>query len=324
MSSLRQSVSHKAWQLESFTRSRDLGAVAVRPAPLSFAPAQQFVFTHVPKTGGLTMRAILAIIAVFKGWSWEEVRGAPSDAVDAYRGRSPDALAAARFVWGHFPYGLHNPAMPHIALLRDPIDLILSNYAMAVGRGTCAMGASLVDMLPTDNLQTRLLSGLPEMLAPGSVCTAAVLDRALDNLLNRYALVADINRFDDFVSVLLTMLGAPAILYFRRNMRSVDLPDDLIAALAPEAEQHTVFDRALFRAIKGKVRIGLAAAHEPASQANMDCLAFSDETGRQYVNHPAGPDTAVAALQAKGVTARQHVFNADVLEFRATSPDMIP
>jgi hypothetical protein len=308
------------WQIESLARSRKIGAVIVEPAPLAFAETPQFVFTHIPKTAGLTLRAALATVCAFNGWSWEEILGSPQQAVGAYRARPVDRLRAARFVWGHLPYGAHDPRVPHVTLIRDPVPLILSSYAMGVARGSFALGTPLEELFELnhclDNPQTRLLSGLQDKLVPGSTCDQATFDLALANLRSRYAVVAELARFDDFLAVMLAALRAPPLMYFRRNIHAVDLPEDLAASFKAEAERRTMFDAALFKAVEGKVRVGLKTSAAATPGRSERCLAFRNEEGRKFVHDPDGPDSLMAKVKAQGIAVKRHGFNPAALYVR--------
>ncbi len=312
------------WQVESLSRGRKAGAVIVEPAPLIFAEASdsgssQFVFTHIPKTGGLTLRAALATVAAFKGWTWEEMLGAPVDAVAAYHARAPERLRAARFVWGHLPFGLHDPRMPHVTLLRDPVELILSHYAMGVARGHLEMGTPLAalfaDNICVDNPQTRLLSGLPAKLNPGSVCDQATFELARANLATHYMLAADMARIAEFLAVMRAVLRAPPLLYFRRNIRAVDFPDGLAQSFTAEAEARAQFDMALFESVKDKVRVGMELEERAAIFPNQGCLAFRDETAKKFVHEPHGPDRLAEKMRSEGVAVKRHSFDPAGLDF---------
>jgi hypothetical protein len=309
------------WQTEAFNRSRALGGVLVEPAPLIFPSIPQIVFTHLPKTAGLTLRAILAMVCAVKGWTFEPLLGAATltgGAPDAYKACAPWKLRTARFIWGHIPFGLHDPAVPHMVLVRDPAERAISQYVMAVTRGVFPMGTSpevlyRSGQLP-DNLQTRMLSGLPEMLDHDARCTTDVFERALHNLLNVYMIVASVADFDDFLAVLLAMIDAPSMMYFQRNVSSIDLPEDIEASVRGAAERHCEFDTELVKALHGRIRLRHPMIGERAAQPG-DCIAFKDESAREYIYHRHGPAAHIKVLRQQGVPVRRHALKTPKLLF---------
>lgn len=310
-----------SWQVEAQARGRRLGAILVRPAPLSLAETPQFVFTHMPKTGGLTLRAIFAFICNHRRWSYAQIMGGPSpepgEALDNYCNHPPEQLRGARLVWGHLPFALHDPAAPHIVVLRDPVALALSMYAMGASRGAFPMGTPLADvhgMGLLDNVQTRLLSGLPALLDPAVPCTDDVFQLARKNLCSRYAVAADMDHFDDFLAVMLAALRAPSIIYFHRNMRAVDIPSELANEITAEAIQRNRFDAALYSGMKGRVRVRLPAAAAPTFPSEDECIAFKDEVALEYFISHQGPAPAVAMMESLGVPVRAHTFNLAALQ----------
>lgn len=292
--------------------------------PLSrCAPFERFAFTHIPKTAGLTLRAILAIVCNSYGWPWEEILGSWQDgengALSNYRSRSTAALRRARIVWGHLPYGFHGASQPHVALLRDPVERMISSYAMGLAGGSYPPGKSIADLAAEgyfdDNLQCRLLSGLPDQVRPGSVCNEEVFARALKNLQSGYVLAADTERFNDFVAVMLRLLGAPPILFFRRNVRALDLPADAVAALRRESEKLMAFDVALYQHVAGRVRAAASMLNAGPSQAIRGGLAFYDLNGGNFVRYEDNLERHVQLLSTLDVKVSRHTFDESVLEF---------
>ena len=303
------------WQRESLARGRQKGAVLVGPAPLALsAPAGQMIFTHLPKTGGLTLRSVLAAICWANTWTWEECLGSPTAAPDGafanYRARGAQRLAAARLIWGHLPFGVQAGASS-MTLLRDPVARELSTYAMGASRGAFALGTKVgalhADGTLLDNMQCRMLAGDPALLQPGSVCTREVFDRARENLLTGCALAGDVARFNDFVAVLLAALRSPAVLFFRRNIRAVDLPPAVIDDITRDTQGRAAYDIALYALIKGKVRVALKPMEGDVTPPP-GCLAFKDELAGKVIYHPTGSADVVAYLAQQGIEVRYHAY----------------
>ncbi len=310
-------------QTAALRRAQEIGAVVVEPAPFSSQTLERFVFTHVPKTGGLTLRSIFAMIANSRQWQWEEILGSWSDIEDGalanYRARDPEGLKRANIVWGHLPYGFHGTAAAHVAILRDPLEQYTSALAMGLARSYYPPGMSPSDLVRagyfTDNLQTRLLAGVGDHLTPDTPCTEEVFARACAHL-NRYTVVADISRLNDFVAVMLRLLDAPPVLFFRRNTRPVQLADSSEAEFRECVGELSDFDTRLYKRIRDRVRLASPmVAPEPSTPAaTAGGLAFYDIDGRNFVRYEDSLMHHVDMLTAQGIKVHRHVFDPTRLE----------
>ena len=190
--------------------------------------------------------------------------------------------------------------------------MVLSNYRMGQADRTIPFEVAIQSLYASgyflDNIQTRMLSGLPEMLDPKSKCTKSIFDLALNNLLNVYALAAEDRSFDDFLAILLAALGAPAIVYFRRNVSRVSLREEFVREQVPEIQAHSSFDTALVHALEGKVRIRLEAS--PHSEPSKGCLAFGDVDGRKIFHDAENAERYVNYLEGEGIKVARHNFGS--------------
>ena len=239
------------------------------------------VFIHVPKTAGTTVRNILvmnepgertrALNNVFKGGG-----GFDSGLIERLRSgkgpldRSPTDLATAKILRGHCPLGIRDYLGEHVqegrevhyfTFLRNPVDRILSHYFLireerrGYGSGKHALAPLPAD--PTlenmrecgyihDNLQTRMLSGLPE---PFGEVTDGMLKQAKGNLRDGLIFFGLTERFAESVVLAKQRLGLRSILYKtegRRNSarpRGQDVPEELREA----AERCNRYDIELYR-----------------------------------------------------------------------------
>ena len=210
------------------------------------------VFVHIPKAVGTTLRHILHANAwagmlrlgnVFKGTGGYDEDPKYGRRVDMIKGD-----ASARLVTGHVPIAIRD-AMPStwrtrwFTVVRDPVERAISHYYEIVGAErsktsknearpsvlTVGFTKALngVDYVP-DNLQTRMLCGLPE---PFGEMTDDHLHMAIANL-ERLRLVGVAERFDEFLVLLERRLGYHAVRYHAMRVNSTrpraqDVPEEL-------------------------------------------------------------------------------------------------
>jgi hypothetical protein len=235
----------------------------VRRAPL-------LVFVHIPKTAGTTLRAVLgtnepgprsrALGNVFKGGG-----GISKALIERLRGgRGPD-LAGVRLVRGHFPLGIREYLPMYLpkerelrcfSFLREPGDRTLSHYfaIRATGRGyglpPLSADATLEEALAGgylyDNLQTRMLSGLPE---PFGEVDEAMLEQAKQNLREGLAFFGLTERFDESLVLAKQRLGLRNILYTSSDRVNASRPrgDEVPEEVRRAAERCNRYDIELYR-----------------------------------------------------------------------------
>jgi hypothetical protein len=195
------------------------------------------VFVHIPKTAGTALTSILKLNEpgprsrhggnVFKGSGGIK----PGVRFEGLLTNASGQLDRARVLTGHFPFGIreHLPQdrdVRFLTLLREPTDRTLSHYFAIRDRfgrseeGPNKLGlprlsaeATLEDALAGgylhDNLQTRMLSGLPE---PFGEVDQAMLEQAKQNLREGFAFVGLTERFDESLVLAKQRLGLRVIL----------------------------------------------------------------------------------------------------------------
>jgi hypothetical protein len=213
------------------------------------------IFLHNLKTGGTTLRSILA-----RQYRGDQIciLGRLND-VSAIKPEMVDD-ASLRVIEGHVPYGLHawlpRPAV-YVSLLRDPVERIVSLYQFIragegrdIHRETQAALGSLEEfvasgvLLEVDNGQTRRLSGC----SPGyGECSEAMLEQAKANIREHFAVVGLTERFDESVLLMGRRFGWRPALYLpekvnRRKEPAAGLPSGMLELI----EQHNCLDRALY------------------------------------------------------------------------------
>jgi hypothetical protein len=239
------------------------------------------VFVHIPKTGGTTVRTVLAmnepgernrpLSNVFKGGG-----GLDKSLIEHLRNGKDlrllnvPSLKATRVLRGHFPLGIREYLSRYVpkgrevlyfTFLRDPVDRSLSHY-FQIREGRDGYGSeefalsrlpadpTLDDMLKGgyihDNLQTRMLSGLPE---PFGKVTDQMLEQAKKSLREALVFFGLAERFDESLVTAKQRLGLSSILYKAEDRlnpdrpRGTEIPDDLVQA----AERCNRYDIELYR-----------------------------------------------------------------------------
>jgi hypothetical protein len=217
------------------------------------------VFTHVPKTGGMTLDHIMMAAAAVGGKRWRRLPMTAQLSTPRHERRQmfldfeqfpQDELASCDYVTGHMPFGIHRrlprPSL-YIVLLRDPVARLLSNFRFGIDRGKWSRDTPIEPLFAegkfADNLQTRQLSGLGDCSAP---CTAATLALARENLSSHYAVVGLTERFDDVLKTLITLLGWPDVAYSDRQVSRAPSDPDLEASVRDAAERYCSFDMELY------------------------------------------------------------------------------
>jgi hypothetical protein len=185
------------------------------------APALErtLVFLHIPKTAGMSVRAVLsercdrrrAFRCVHPGVGLEQLRRMPAARRDALE-----------LVEGHLPYGVHRllrrPAT-YMTFLRNPVERLLSFYSYVreqpshyLHRDVVAGGLSLGDCIrrrvttELDNMMVRQLTSPGSLWLPFGQVSSAMLDEARRHL-DRFAFVGITERLDESISLLRSSLG---------------------------------------------------------------------------------------------------------------------
>lgn len=235
------------------------------------------VFQHISKTAGSTLGEILVrnfppdqrlrlapgpTVSVLGTWPTSDV----ASAVAAYE---IDDLARVRLVYGHVGFGVHTvlprPAR-YFTLLRDPVERLVSGFYYSLPRHQAETGepVTLEEYvfrkrhydLGLNNLQTRVLSGLPDLDPAGGVTTEnsrpiteADFALANRNLERHYSLVGITEQFDEFLVVLAALMDRPLrdVVYRRLNVTSSRPPlDEIPPSVVAEIERHNTYDRRLY------------------------------------------------------------------------------
>lgn len=194
----------------------------------------QFIFLHIRKTGGQTLKRILTrhypLESIFVTHNGEE------KFLNALKNLPAQEKETIQCVFGHMPFGLHScftARMPYVTLLRDPVERILSTYFFAkenifrlpdehrkIQNYTLKEFVSL-DIPQTSNYQTGVLCGAVQrvdaLFDVGARLPANALSAAKENIKNFFMFVGVTERFDESLLVLRAICGWKDIRYYKRN-----------------------------------------------------------------------------------------------------------
>ncbi|MCS7039613.1 MAG: sulfotransferase family 2 domain-containing protein [Caldilineales bacterium] len=219
-----------------------------------------FIFIHIPKTAGMTIRAIFhrqyrndEIYRI----RWNFDRNNPFDEFLSLPTKKRNKI---KIIYGHIPFGLHKYIqipVSYFTLLRDPIERTISHYYHIRKRPNHFYHRMALDMdigefivksrfREFDNGQVRQLTGAGHL--PFGACSEELLAQAIANLENHFCAVGLQERFDESVVLLRRTLGwKKPPLYRRRNVnrlrpRGETLPTEALAVITAYNE----LDRQLY------------------------------------------------------------------------------
>ena len=142
------------------------------------------------------------------------------------RGLSAAQLRRFQALIGPFWFGVHEFLEPqpwmYIAMLRDPVDRVISLYNEQVGQGShVSLERWLDEVGPLSNEQTRRLAppGDEQADVRSAPCTDETLERAKLNVARHFAVAGVAERFDETLVLLLRALGIP-----RRRLSVAGVP----------------------------------------------------------------------------------------------------
>lgn len=221
------------------------------------------VFSHIPKTGGSTLRRIID-----KQYPTESIYRYSHESHRKWLNQTPSARKQAiRCVVGHCRFGVHRslarPAI-YIALLRDPVERVISTYYYIRSRPENSLHHKVKKMsfrqyilsddpdiqTPLHNHQTRFLSGKHE----------PDLKLAKEHARRHFAVLGVTERYPESVFLMKKMLGWNNVYYKKENVnrkrrRKQDIPSDLIRII----ERNNALDRELYQMANRSLSRRLAA-----------------------------------------------------------------
>ena len=186
---------------------------STRPSP----PFEVLIFVHLYKTGGTTLNRIIeweynlpriaSVEPTWWQWSYQRIMR-----------WSPARLGRMDVFKGHMPFGLHRllarPAN-YITFLREPIERAISDYYFARRFKPHQNHRASLELTLEEyflqkhehNMQSRILAGPNATELFPSVCDAATLAAAKENLARHFVVVGLTERFDETLALLKVVLG---------------------------------------------------------------------------------------------------------------------
>ncbi len=206
------------------------------------------IFMHIPKTAGITATSIIERhYKKEESYSTSMSKFNPDGSLDGFDDLPAEHKARLKLLFGHLGFGIHKKlAQPatYIAILRDPIERVISNYYYDCRetRGPLynLLKSGEMDLISyverhasweMDNLQTRMISGNWHKRGFGP-CTEEMLETAKKNLCEHFAVVGITERFDETYLLLKRKFGWPHVFYLSRNVTKNRPPRENI----PEAD----------------------------------------------------------------------------------------
>jgi hypothetical protein len=236
------------------------------------SPQRSIIFLHIPKTGGMSFSRILA--RQFPRASVYRINGRLHTSAAELRGLPDERSGSLQCVYGHVPFGLHEHlpgSAAYVALLRDPVERIISTYYYALRRAEWGLHQqirqgrlSLHDFVVSDlaaefhNQQTQMVSG-----ADGPVDTVDALTTAKRNLTEHFALAGVTERFDESILLCRSTLGWRNVFYSRANVnRHRPRRGDISRATIALIEKRNALDLELYETVRQ--RFDLLVRADPA------------------------------------------------------------
>ncbi|MCG8325362.1 MAG: sulfotransferase family protein [Thiotrichales bacterium] len=213
------------------------------------------IFTHIPKAAGTTLDRFFCVRSMLSNEPRIRMQGSlyglgEYDAYQEFIRRPESDFASTRYLVGHLPYGIHEHLSRtpyYITLLRDPLARALSHYKFGIERKRWGTGDSLTDLyvagVMPDNIQVRQIAGCRDK---SERCDQQMLQRALENLHDKYGLVGVTGEFDAFLQKLIVLLEWPDILYTDFQTSTQELDEDAIKKMENEARPYNELDLLLY------------------------------------------------------------------------------
>jgi len=199
--------------------------------------SDRIILIHIPKTGGMTVHAILKRLYPAEAIASMKPFNAGSF-VQSLKELPVKDREKLKLILGHVSYGVHTifeEPFEYISILRDPVNRIISQYSYVseqpwhplykwihenhidiynyVPRAAIEQSSAL----QLNNGQTRMISGQGNDTGFGE-CGGKLLDKALNNLENKIALTGTLEEFDKFLIMLKRKFNLDWPLYKRKNV----------------------------------------------------------------------------------------------------------
>ena len=211
------------------------------------ADGRTLIFLHLPKTAGNTLQTVLTTQYPEDSIYWTAVGRAPH-AIEDFAAADESERSKYRLIIGHMFYGIHEK-IPHdstyMTVVREPVDRFISNYYFNLthdeaplygylNENNIGLEEFVVSNISTDNVQSRRLCGMDgrPRITPIGKCPQSMLDRAMRNLRDNFAVVGLLERFDETLMLIRREFGWNSWPYYQRQNITAGRPK--LAGTDPE------------------------------------------------------------------------------------------
>ncbi|MDH3688219.1 MAG: sulfotransferase family 2 domain-containing protein [Gammaproteobacteria bacterium] len=206
---------------------------------------RSLIFLHIPKTGGTTLRNIIA--EQYEDDSVFSIGPLINEAIQGFRHQPQTRRQRIRLLQGHMAFGLHihlERPISYFTLLRDPMERALSDYCYVKTSShhplhRLVAGMTVGDYLQSgltgqlSNGQTRLLCGDCMPGEPGIPGVRPMeeqdLELAISNLNEHFIVVGLVERFDETLTLLKRKLHWKRPLYVKANVGPKDVGHNMLS-----------------------------------------------------------------------------------------------
>ncbi len=193
---------------------------------------------HIPKTGGMTLRAI--VTRQYSARTTYIIDNSVNESIIQFRTMPAVDRARIQCLSGHMSYGLHElmaPSARYLTMLREPLRRARSDYQFVSTNRLHPLYATVSGMTFAEymrsgitgqlsNGQTRLICGdsAPDNSGIPTNCalSRADLDRAFGHIEERFPVVGIQERFDESLILMRRHFGWPLPYYAKQNVTQCD------------------------------------------------------------------------------------------------------
>ncbi len=253
-------------------------------AQIALTAEDLVVFTHIPKTAGMTFKKLLD--RRFPAPQRPKIGPDYQASVDRIKSLSDEAKAQIRCLSGHLPYGIHKffpqRRMQYVAFVRDPVDRVVSEFfffakqpqllqLIGLEVGTKLTPQAYLEYQASIGMmdfQTRILCGydnmIESMLPPYPEMKFEDTNALINNIVDSYALIGTVERFDESLLLINEKFNWNNACYVSRNVAArSNKKAELRQAIADEVRRLNPLDCQLYASIKKLIDDNIESRGQP-------------------------------------------------------------